>query len=67
MALQHLPTRLLTTDEEIDWPRPPPAMPPCDDAEPGQAVVQADGSIAGIGHREADALLRPKVVFNAAG
>ena len=70
VALRHLPTRQLTTDEEIDWRCGRRlVMPPCDDAEPGQAVVvcQADGSIAGIGHREADALLRPKVVFNAAG
>jgi len=30
-------------------------------------VCNADGSMAGIGHRESEGLLRPKVVFDAAG
>ena len=38
-------------------------------AGPGEAVVvcNPDGSMAGIGLREAPNLLRPKVVFDAAG
>jgi tRNA pseudouridine55 synthase len=66
LALGALPRRDLSEAEQIDWR--------CGrriamDPGPGEAVVvcNADGSMAGIGHRESEGLLRPKVVFDAAG
>ena len=66
LALGALPQRDLSEAEQIDWR--------CGrriamDPGPGEAVVvcNADGSMAGIGHRESEGLLRPKVVFDAAG
>ena len=66
LALGALPRRDLSEAEQIDWR--------CGrriamEAGAGEAVVvcNADGSMAGIGHRENEGLLRPKVVFDAAG
>ena len=66
LALGHLPAHQLSPSEQIDWR--------CGrrlelGAGPGEAVVvcNPDGSMAGIGLREAPNLLRPKVVFDAAG
>ena len=66
LALGHLPQHQLSPSEQIDWR--------CGrrlelGAGPGEAVVvcNPDGSMAGIGLREAPNLLRPKVVFDAAG
>ena len=70
IALSHLPIRELSDREQDDWRCGRRLAMPRDDASaPGQPVVvcSPDGSIAGIGHREAEDLLRPKVVFNAAG
>ena len=66
LALGALPRRDLNDAEQIDWRCGRRiAMEP----GAGEAVVvcNADGSIAGIGHRETGGLLRPKVVFDAAG
>ena len=66
LALEHLPRRQLTDSEEADWR--------CGrrlslDPGPGGAVVvcNADGSMAGIGLRQEDDQLQPKVVFDASG
>jgi tRNA pseudouridine55 synthase len=66
VALGGLPRRDLSEAEQNDWR--------CGrriamDPGAGEAVVvcNADGSMAGIGHRESEGLLRPKVVFDAAG
>jgi len=70
VALTHLPRRQLNGAEQDDWRCGRRlTMPPHDNSSTGEAVVVCndDGSIAGIGHREAEAQLRPKVVFNAAG
>lgn len=70
VALDHLPRRQLNDAEQDDWRCGRRLTMPWDSgSSTGQAVVvsNADGSIAGIGHREAEELLRPKVVFNAAG
>ena len=66
LALGALPRRDLTTTEQTDWR--------CGrriTVEPGEGaavvVCNPDGSMAGIGHRENSDVLRPKVVFDAAG
>ena len=66
LALGALPRRDLSEAEQIDWR--------CGrriamDPGAGEAVVvcNPDGSMAGIGRRESEGLLRPKVVFDAAG
>ena len=66
LALEHLPRHQLTDSEEADWR--------CGrrlslDPGPGDAVVvcNADGSMAGIGLRQEDNRLQPKVVFDASG
>ena len=66
LALGALPRRDLSEAEQIDWRcgRRIAMEPGAGDAV---VVCNADGSIAGIGHRESEALLRPKVVFDAAG
>ena len=70
MALSHLPQRQLTRSEMDDWRcgrRLTMPIAPHTDAGQPVVVCNDDGSIAGMGHREGDNLLRPKVVFNAAG
>ena len=70
VALAHLPIRQLRGPEQDDWRCGRRLAMPIDaSSPPGQAVVVCndDGTIAGIGHREAEDQLRPKVVFNAAG
>ena len=66
LALGALPRRDLSEAEQIDWRcgRRIAMEPGAGDAV---VVCNADGSMAGIGHRESEALLRPKVVFDAAG
>ena len=66
LALAALPRRNLTEAEQIDWRcgRRITMEPGAGDAV---VVCNADGSMAGIGHRENEGLLRPKVVFDAAG
>ena len=66
LALGHLPQHQLSPSEQIDW-RCGRRLELA--AGPGEAVVvcNPDGSMAGIGLREAPNLLRPKVVFDAAG
>ena len=63
LALSHLPQRLLSVAEQMDWRcgRRIAVQP-----GPGDAVIvcNPDGTIAGIGHRD-DGQLKPKVVFNA--
>ena len=66
LALEHLPRRQLNGSEEADWR--------CGrrlslEPGPGDAVVvcNADGSMAGIGLRQEDDQLQPKVVFDASG
>ncbi|MEB3253218.1 MAG: tRNA pseudouridine(55) synthase TruB [Synechococcus sp.] len=66
LAMGHLPQHQLSPSEQIDW-RCGRRLELA--AGPGEAVVvcNPDGSMAGIGLREAPNLLRPKVVFDAAG
>ena len=66
LALGHLPHHQLSPSEQIDW-RCGRRLELA--TGPGEAVVvcNPDGSMAGIGLREAPNLLRPKVVFDAAG
>ena len=66
LALGALPRRDLSEAEQIDWRCGRRIVM---DPGPGEALVvcNADGSMAGIGHRESEGLLRPKVVFDAAG
>ena len=66
LALSHLPQHRLDDRQQADWR--------CGrrlelGEGPGEAVVvcNPDGTMAGIGHRESPQLLRPKVVFDAAG
>ena len=66
LALEHLPRRQLSANEETDWR--------CGrrlslEPGPGDAVVvcNADGSMAGIGLRQEGDQLQPKVVFDARG
>ena len=66
LALEHLPRRQLSANEETDWR--------CGrrlslEPGPGDAVVvcNADGSMAGIGLRQEGDQLQPKVVFDANG
>ena len=66
MALSHLPQHRMDEQQQDDW-RCGRRLELCD--VPGEAVVvcNPDGTMAGIGHRESPQLLRPKVVFDAAG
>ena len=66
LALGALPRRDLTEAEQVDWRcgRRLSLQPGDGDAV---VVCNPDGSIAGIGHREDGEVLRPKVVFDAAG
>ena len=66
LALGALPRRDLTETEQVDWRcgRRLSLQPGDGDAV---VVCNPDGSIAGIGHREDGEVLRPKVVFDAAG
>ena len=66
LALGALPRRNLTEAEQVDWRcgRRLSLQPGDGDAV---VVCNPDGSIAGIGHREDGEVLRPKVVFDAAG
>ncbi|AII48584.1 tRNA pseudouridine synthase B [Synechococcus sp. KORDI-52] len=66
LALGALPRRNLSENEQIDW-RCGRRIAMERGAGETVVVCNADGSLAGIGHREDEDLLRPKVVFDAAG
>jgi tRNA pseudouridine55 synthase len=66
MALAHLPCRQLSTTEETDW-RCGRRVSIAEGSESVLLVLNHDQSLAGIGLRDAEDLLRPKVVFNAIG
>ena len=66
MALAHLPCRQLSTTEETDW-RCGRRVSIAEGSESVLLVLNHDRSLAGIGLRDSEDLLRPKVVFNAIG
>jgi tRNA pseudouridine55 synthase len=66
MALTHLPCRQLSTTEETDW-RCGRRVSIAEGSESVLLVLNHDRSLAGIGLRDSEDLLRPKVVFNAIG
>ncbi len=66
MALTHLPCRQLSATEETDW-RCGRRVSIAEGSESVLLVLNHDRSLAGIGLRDSEDLLRPKVVFNAIG
>lgn len=66
MALAHLPCRQLSATEETDW-RCGRRVSISEGSGSVLLVLNHDGSLAGIGLRDSEDLLRPKVVFNAIG
>jgi len=68
VALSHLPHQRMNEQQQADW-RCGRRLELSVQVSEGDAVVvcNPDGSMAGIGHRETAELLRPKVVFDAAG
>ena len=66
MALTHLPCRQLSATEETDW-RCGRRVSIAEGSESVLLVLNHDRSLAGIGLRVSEDLLRPKVVFNAIG
>ena len=68
VALSHLPHHHLDGQQQTDW-RCGRRLELSTRGTEGEAVVvcNPDGSMAGIGHRDTAQLLRPKVVFDAAG
>lgn len=66
MALSHLPQHHLDEQQQADW-RCGRRLKLNQPSEDVVVVCNPDGTMAGIGHRESPQLLRPKVVFDAAG
>lgn len=66
LALAHLPSRQLSEAEELDWRCGRHVSIGQGDGDT-MLVLNHDRSVAGIGLRESELLLRPKVVFNAKG
>ena len=70
LALGHLPQHHMNEQQQADWRcgrRLELSTGEGDDDGEAVVVCNPDGSMAGIGHRESPQLLRPKVVFDAAG
>jgi tRNA pseudouridine55 synthase len=67
-ALGHLPRQRLNPEQLVLWRcgRPLEAAEPHEPDQP-LAVIGPDGILAGIARADGDGLLRPKLVFDAAG
>ena len=66
IALGHLTARRLSPSEENDW-RCGRRLSATEACETTMLVLNQNGTVAGIGVKESDGVLRPKVVFNANG
>jgi tRNA pseudouridine55 synthase len=67
LALPHLPRRLLTAQEQIDWSCGRRITPGIAGTADAVVVLSESGRMLGLGVPDAEGGVKPKVVFEARG
>ena len=67
LALPHLPRRLLTAHEQIDWSYGRRITPGIEETAEAVVMLSDSGRMLGLGVPDEEDGLRPKLVFEARG